>query len=142
MGETPFPRQLAYIVNIALIYDCRDSSRKRQTCSEGTLLFQDSSGKQKMDVIVFEPKKTNNNRASSVYLRKTQRVPCGTLSSISLSKRKRKISLHGLNNPIPRQNRPRSHLPNNKIQQGHSTVSSRRRIPPQKRHTLRKLDEH
>src|SRR3972149_11369281 len=93
-----------------------------------------------MDVRIFEPNKTNNNRASSVYLRKTQRIPCRTLSSISLSKRKRKTRLHGLNSPIPRQYRQRSHPPNNKIQQGHSTVSSRRRIPPQKRHTLRKLD--
>ena len=139
MGETRFPRQLAYIVNIAQVYYCRDSSRGKllRSCFFRTVLAN-----KKMDVIVFEPKETNNNRASSVYLRKTQRVPWGTLPSISFSKRKRKIRLHGLNSPIPRQNRPRSHLPDNKIQQGHSTVSSRRRIPPQKRHTLRKLDEH
>src|SRR3972149_2221091 len=30
MEKTPFPRQLVYIVNIALLFYCRDSSRKRK----------------------------------------------------------------------------------------------------------------
>src|SRR3990172_97706 len=80
--------------------------KKKTTCPpKGLNFFKTVLTNKKMGLRIFEPKKTNNNRASSVSFREIWRVPFRALSIFGNRKRTRNSYLRHSNNRVPRQHR-------------------------------------